>query len=133
MKTKTLLRIVACAGLFLALGCSRETTLNPSLPYQAPPAGPSPTSTPTPTPTPHSVTLLWDASTSVVDGYNLYRGGQSGGPYSLVGTVGSTTLTFTDPSVVAGATYYYVATAFTTNPAAESANSNEAWTTIPTP
>src|SRR5271154_2730839 len=30
----------------------------------------------------HSVALSWDASTSSVVGYNIYRGARSGGPYS---------------------------------------------------
>jgi hypothetical protein len=32
----------------------------------------------------HAVSLSWTASTSTVAGYNVYRGGQSGGPYTLL-------------------------------------------------
>ena len=35
-------------------------------------------------PVQHSVDLFWDASTSSVTGYNVYRGEQSGGPYSKI-------------------------------------------------
>ena len=62
--------------------------------------------------TPHSVTLNWTASTSPnVTGYNVYRGLISGGPYTKLNPSLIAGLTYTDLNVVAGQTYYYVATA----------------------
>ncbi len=82
-------------------------------------------------PVQHSVTLTWNASTSAnASGYNVYRGTVSGGPYSLIASV--TGLTYTDESVTAGATYYYV-TATTDSNGDVSAYSNEATAKIPTP
>jgi hypothetical protein len=61
---------------------------------------------------PHSVTLNWTASTSPnVTGYNVYRGLVSGGPYTKVNPSLISGVTYTDNSVQAGQTYYYVATA----------------------
>jgi len=60
----------------------------------------------------HNVVLLWTpSSTSGVVGYNVYRGTTSGGESStpLNSTPVSGT-TFTDESVTAGSTYYYVVT-----------------------
>jgi hypothetical protein len=37
-----------------------------------------------PTATAQSVSLTWTASTSAVSGYDIYRGNQSGGPYTLL-------------------------------------------------
>src|SRR5262249_41151001 len=59
----------------------------------------------------HTVALSWTASTSTgVAGYNVYRGTTSGGPYTLLAAVGSTTI-YTDSTVVSNQTYYYVVTA----------------------
>jgi len=79
----------------------------------------------------HSVALSWDASTSQVAGFNIYRGTKSGGPYaklnsSLLGT------SYTDASVQAGSTYYYVATSVNSNNV-ESAYSTQAMAAIPNP
>src|SRR5260370_38299837 len=44
------------------------------------------TATPVPVPVSHSVTLDWTASkSSNIVGYNVYRGGTSGGPYVQIG------------------------------------------------
>jgi Cep192 domain 4 len=80
--------------------------------------------------TQHSVDLSWDASTSQVAGYNLYRGVQSGGPYSKLNASLITGLNFTDTSVQSGATYYYAATSVDSN-SVESGYSNIATATIP--
>jgi hypothetical protein len=68
-----------------------------------------------------SVTLTWNASTSAVVGYNVYRATVSGGPYAKIGS--SPTTNFTD--TVASGTYYYVVTAVDAS-ADESVHSNEA-------
>lgn len=79
----------------------------------------------------HSVSLNWTASTSSgVTGYKVYRGTASGGPYSLLTTVGTTT-SATDGSVTSGQTYYYVLTAVAGG--VESSYSNQAQAAIPTP
>lgn len=81
-------------------------------------------------PVQHSVDLFWNASTSQVDGYNIYRGVQSGGPYSKLNSTLVTALSFTDSSVQSGATYYYVATSVDSNNL-ESGYSNIATAVIP--
>ena len=81
----------------------------------------------------HSVTLSWTASTSTnVTGYNIYRGTQSGGPYTKINATPVAALTYTDSAAQAGATYYYVTTAVDNNNN-ESAYSNEAPAVIPFP
>jgi fibronectin type 3 domain-containing protein len=80
----------------------------------------------------HSVTLSWVASTSTVVGYNIYRGTVSGGPYALLNSTPTSSLTYTDMAVTAGQTYYYVVTAVDSN-GMESIVSNEVSATIPTP
>jgi hypothetical protein len=80
----------------------------------------------------HSVDLSWVASTSTVTGYNVYRGGASGGPYSKVNSSLDPSTIYTDSSVAAGQTYFYVVTAVDGS-ATESAYSNEVQAVIPTP
>jgi hypothetical protein len=81
---------------------------------------------------PHTVSLTWDASTSTVAGYNVYRSGQSGGPYSKLNSVLQPVTDYTDGTVQSGQTYFYVATAVDAN-SAESAFSGEVAVVIPTP
>jgi hypothetical protein len=81
--------------------------------------------------TPHSVALSWTASSSSVNGYNVYRGTTSSGPYttklnsSLVPSVG-----YSDSTVTGGTTYYYVVTAVDSNNV-ESVDSNQATAIVP--
>ena len=57
-----------------------------------------------------SATIHWTASSdTAVNGYNIYRTTTSGTDYVNVGTTSA--LSFTDHTVVAGTTYYYVVTA----------------------
>jgi fibronectin type 3 domain-containing protein len=82
----------------------------------------------------HDVILSWAASASSgVVGYNVYRGTASGGESTtpLNTTVISGT-GYTDASVTAGATYYYVVTAVASD-GVQSAASNETKATVPTP
>ena len=58
----------------------------------------------------YSVLLTWDASSSPVVGYNLYRG-PAIGVYSKINTALDPATQYTDTTVVAGARYYYAATA----------------------
>jgi fibronectin type 3 domain-containing protein len=80
----------------------------------------------------HSVDLTWGPSTSTVVGYNVYRGSQSGGPYSRLNSAPEASTSFTDNSVQGGRTYYYVATAVDQG-GAESEFSNEVQAPVPTP
>jgi trimeric autotransporter adhesin len=81
---------------------------------------------------PHTVALTWTASTSAVAGYNVYRGTQSGGPYTLVNSILVTATGYTDITVLAGTTYFYVATAVDSSND-ESVFSNEVPAVVPTP
>jgi hypothetical protein len=76
-----------------------------------------------------SVSLNWDANASSEDvaSYNVMRGTTSGGPFVQIGT--STTTSYTDSTVQAGTTYYYVVQAV--NASGPSGNSNEAGAVIP--
>jgi hypothetical protein len=80
----------------------------------------------------HQVTLSWTASSSPVMGYNVYRGAQAGGPYTLLNAGVVTTDAFVDATVVSGLTYFYVVTAVN-NAGVESVFSNEVAAVIPTP
>src|SRR5208283_270826 len=73
----------------------------------------------------HSVQLTWQASTSNVVGYNMYRSTIDGGPYVRINATLITLLTYADSSVASSTTYYYVTTAV--DPAGvESKYSNQA-------
>jgi Abnormal spindle-like microcephaly-assoc'd, ASPM-SPD-2-Hydin len=86
----------------------------------------------TPAPT-HSVTLTWNASTSAnVVGYNIYRGSQSGGPYTQINTSLDSATHDVDSNVQSGHTYYYVVTAVN-SARAESAYSNQIKAVTPYP
>jgi hypothetical protein len=62
-------------------------------------------------PTQHTVSLSWDASTSDVVGYNVYRAAASKGPYTRINPVLDPSITYVDDAIALGQTYYYVATA----------------------
>jgi Abnormal spindle-like microcephaly-assoc'd, ASPM-SPD-2-Hydin len=81
-------------------------------------------------PSGHSVSLNWDPSSSTVSGYNIYRGTQSGGPYSKLNSALLSTTSYSDTSVQSGTTYYYVATAVNSSNV-ESSYSNQATADIP--
>lgn len=84
-----------------------------------------------PAPSPHSVALNWVASASTVVGYNVYRGNQSGGPYSQANSSLVTGTTYSDSSLSAGQIYWYVVKSVASN-GIESGPSNEAMATVPT-
>jgi hypothetical protein len=77
-----------------------------------------------------SVSLSWDASTSEVTGYNVYRGTVSGGPYSKLNSSLDPGTRFIDTSVAPAHTYYYVTTAVNSS-GQESAYSNQVQVVIP--
>jgi Abnormal spindle-like microcephaly-assoc'd, ASPM-SPD-2-Hydin len=81
----------------------------------------------------HSVTLSWTASTSKgVIGYDVYRGGKSGGPYILLNPALVPGTSYTDSAVQAGGTYYYV-TATVNSKHVESSYSNQVKAVVPSP
>jgi hypothetical protein len=83
-------------------------------------------------PTQHSVSLSWTDSDSGIVGYNIYRGSVSGGPYTQINSGLESTAAYSDSSVIAGQTYYYVTTVVDGS-GVESGYSNEAKAVIPTP
>lgn len=79
----------------------------------------------------HSVDVTWTISSSPgVVSYSIYRSTVSGGPYSKVGSATGTI--FTDSTVQAGKTYFYVVTAVDGS-ANESVVSGEVTAAVPTP
>jgi fibronectin type 3 domain-containing protein len=76
------------------------------------------------------VALNWNASSSTVAGYNVYRGTVSGGPYAKINSSLVVVLDYTDSNVQSGTTYYYVTTAVDSS-GNESVFSNEVSGTIP--
>ena len=58
----------------------------------------------------YSVNLSWNASTSSVHGYNVYRGTTSG-QYSKLNSPLDANTAYTDNTVASGTTYYYAVTA----------------------
>ncbi len=79
----------------------------------------------------HSVTLSWDASSSAVAGYHIYRGGSSGGPYSRISDSLVASLDYQDIDVHSGSHYCYVVTAVRAD-GSESSYSNEVAVDVPT-
>jgi fibronectin type 3 domain-containing protein len=75
------------------------------------------------------VDLTWDASTDAV-GYNIYRSTTSGSGYTKINTSLDGTTAYTDNTVAAGQTYYYVTTAVDSSQN-ESGYSNAAKATVP--
>jgi fibronectin type 3 domain-containing protein len=77
--------------------------------------------------------LTWSASQSPgVVGYNIYRSTVSGSGYSKVNGSLNADTSYTDSSVTAGQTYFYVAKAVDGNDV-ESGSSNEVQVGVPTP
>ena len=82
------------------------------------------------TTTRHLVTLSWDASTSQVVGYNVYRSTNSLGPFNIINSSLIPLTTYVDEYVQSGYTYYYYATAVDAQHD-ESVPSNHAVATVP--
>ncbi len=98
-----------------------NTPLKISLSGSAPAASPN---------SAYSVGLKWDASTSSVVGYYVYRGSKPSGPYSKLNSSPNSSTSYSDSSVTDGQVYYYVVTAVTSNNV-ESSDSNQVSVTIP--
>jgi hypothetical protein len=86
----------------------------------------------TPATAQHSVALNWSPSPSAVNGYFVYRGTISGGPYAKLNSSIDTTPSYKDGSVAGGDTYYYVVTSVDSSNV-ESSYSNQVSVTIPSP
>ena len=80
----------------------------------------------------HSVGLTWQESDPSVVGYDIYRGKIHGGPYQRINTALEASTNYTDYTVLAGTTYYYVTTAVD-GVGKQSAHSNETKAVIPSP
>lgn len=78
----------------------------------------------------HSVGLSWNASTSSVTGYNVYRSTVSGTEYAKINSPLVAGLAYTDSTVQNGTTYYYVATSVDAS-GIESVYSDQAPAVIP--
>jgi fibronectin type 3 domain-containing protein len=76
------------------------------------------------------VALTWNASTSTVSGYNVYRSTVSGSSYTKINASLVATLSYTDSTVQNGTTYFYVTTAVDST-GNESVHSNEVSAPIP--
>jgi len=76
-----------------------------------------------------SAVLAWDAPTGTITGYNLYRSTTSGVFTTKLNATPITALTYTDATVVAGTTYFYVVRAV--NGTGESPNSNQITVVVP--
>jgi hypothetical protein len=77
----------------------------------------------------HTVDLTWNGVSAGV-GYNVYRGGQPAGPYTKINSSANTA--YTDNSVQAGQTYYYVTTTIDSS-GAESGYSSAVQAVVPSP
>jgi Abnormal spindle-like microcephaly-assoc'd, ASPM-SPD-2-Hydin len=111
--------------------------LSPSLPspdsVSLSGAGVSATTTPTPPPPPptqYTVHLTWDASSSAVVGYRVYRSTSSGTSYSPLFSTPLNSLTYSDSTVTDSSTYYYVVTSVDSD-GVESTYSNQATADVP--
>jgi hypothetical protein len=83
-------------------------------------------------PSAHSVGLTWQESDPSVVGFDIYRGKIHGGPYQRINTALEASTNYTDYTVLAGTTYYYVTTAVD-GAGKQSAYSNETKAVIPSP
>lgn len=96
-------------------GNSNEASATPNVSVPAAPTGLSATAGNA------QVSLTWNASSGATS-YNVKRSTVNGGPYTTVGSSGSTS--FVNTGLTNGTTYYFVVTAV--NTAGESGNSNQA-------
>jgi hypothetical protein len=76
------------------------------------------------------VTLSWNASTSEVTGYNIYRSTSRTGRYKKVNTSLDPDTTYRDATIVSGSTYFYATTAVNSS-GQESVYSNRVEVVVP--
>jgi hypothetical protein len=115
----------SAVGTYNATAVVTSTAANS--PASIPLTGTATTSAPS-----HSVALSWADSDTTITGYNVYRGTQSGGPYTKMNSTLDTSKAWTDATVQAGATYYYSVTAVNGS-GQESAKSTPVKAVVPTP
>jgi Abnormal spindle-like microcephaly-assoc'd, ASPM-SPD-2-Hydin len=65
--------------------------------------------------TSYTVSLWWNASTSEVNGYNIYRSTTLNGTFAKINSALDANTAYTDSTVVSGQTYYYEATSVNSN------------------
>jgi fibronectin type 3 domain-containing protein len=121
---------ISSAGLYTAPATAGSYTVTAT--SAADPAKSASASVSVAIPVQHRATLSWTASSAPVTGCNLYRGIQTGGPYTRLNTAIITANTFVDITVSSGETYFYVATAVSSS-GVESGFSNEVVAVIPMP
>jgi fibronectin type 3 domain-containing protein len=80
----------------------------------------------------HSTDLSWNPSHIPLIGYNVYRGGKKDRPYAQINSVLNASTNYTDSTVNAGTTYYYVVTGVNAEDQGSS-YSNEVKVVIPSP
>jgi hypothetical protein len=80
----------------------------------------------------HLVNVTWNASSSIVFGYNVYRATNQFGYYTKLNSTPIAATQYTDLNVQAGQTYFYWVTSVDAN-TAESTLSNSAIVTVPSP
>ena len=80
----------------------------------------------------HTVALSWNSSSSPVTGYNVYRSGITGGPYTKINSSLDSLTAYSDETVQAGQNYFYVTTAVDSS-GMESGHSNEVAAQVPIP
>jgi hypothetical protein len=81
-------------------------------------------------PVAHDVNLSWEANSSSVAGYNIYRGTQPSGSFAKINSSLDTATVYTDGTVVSGQHYYYTTTAVDSS-GVESGYSNVAQAVVP--
>jgi hypothetical protein len=86
----------------------------------------------TPSHSAHTVALSWNASAGNVQGYYIYRGDGSGGPYTKLNGSIVSTLEYSDTNVESGHQYFYVVTSVN-HGGHESVHSEQVSVTIPNP
>ena len=114
MASRRLIPLTSLAVLALALaGCGRKAPASPAGQGERP-----------------SVTLSWDASTSQVSGYHVYRTTNPNAEPGLLAITPADVTRYVDTAVEAGRTYYYSVKAFDST-GAESEPSVKISATIP--
>jgi hypothetical protein len=121
---------ITSAGLYTAPGTAPSGLVTVTAQSVAIPSSSASASVSVTQPVSHSVNLSWNASTSSVAGYNVYRGTQQAGPYSKINPVLEIATVYTDNSVVSGQTYYYTTTAVDSS-GTQSGYSNVAQVSVP--
>ena len=116
----------------VASGSVEFVTKQLSTPVVLPLAGDGVDSTSTPSAAAHTVKLEWDASLGSIEGYDVYRGEQSGGPYTKLTPSPIDKLEYSDTDVIPGHSYFYVVTSVN-HGGHQSGYSSQISVTIPTP